>query len=99
MAVKEEPQDPKPIEVEDPFAGLAPVSPTPATKIEAQAAQESILNIMRDKFAVEPRVRVKVHNDGPVPVQINGYSFLIQEGVWVEVPESVRDALDEAGYI
>lgn len=64
-----------------------------------RAAADSMLDIMRKKYAAEPRVRVKVKNDGPVTVQVNGYSFLIRENVWVEVPESVRDILDEAGYI
>jgi hypothetical protein len=32
-------------------------------------------------------------------VQINGYTFTIQKGVDVEVPETVRDILLEAGII
>lgn len=88
-------QDPTPIEVE----AEAPAPVSPSVQAEAQIARQSMLNVMRDKFAVEPRVRVKVKNDGPVPVQINGYSFLIQQDVWVEVPESVAEILDEAGYI
>lgn len=62
-------------------------------------ARQSLLAKMRSKFAAEKRVRVKVHNDGPVTVQINGYTFLIREGVPVEVPESVAVLLDQAGYI
>lgn len=94
---KEEPQDPTPIEVDAPPA--QPGAPTPAVQAAAILAQQSMLNVMRDKFAKEPRVRVKVHNDGPVSVQVNGYSFLIREGIAVEVPESVADLLDAAGYI
>jgi len=59
----------------------------------------SMVDQMRDKFAAERRVKVKVHNDGPVSVQVNGYTFLIREKVTVEVPESIRDILDDAGYI
>lgn len=70
-----------------------------ADPILTRAAVDSMLDVMRKKFAAEPRVRVKVKNDGPVPVQVNGYSFLIRENVWVEVPESVAAILDEAGYI
>lgn len=70
-----------------------------ADPVITRAAQDSLIDVMRKKFAAEPRVRVKVKNDGPVPVQVNGYSFLIRENVWVEVPESVAAILDEAGYI
>ena len=92
------PQDPTPIEVEG-----APVettgAPTPAVRAAALASQQSMLNVMRDKYAKEKRVPVKIHNDGPVQVQVNGYSFLIRENVRVEVPESIAQILDEAGYI
>lgn len=92
----EQPSDPTPIEVEAP-----PSSAGPSAAVQTQAilAQQSMLNVMRDKYASEPRVRVKVHNDGPVSVQVNGYSFLIREGIAVEVPESVAELLDAAGYI
>ncbi len=92
------PQDPTPIEVE---AAPAEAAGAPSAKVRAAAleSQQSMLNIMRDKFASEKRVPVKIHSDGPVQVQVNGYSFLIRENVRVEVPESVRDILDEAGYI
>ena len=94
--VKEVPQDPAPIEVEAP---AAPAAPSPAVQTQATIAQQSMLNVMREKFAAERRVPVKIHNDGPVSVQVNGYSFLIRENVKVEVPESVAELLDEAGYI
>lgn len=90
-------QDPTPIEI--PGAPAAVPGPSAAVQLEATVGRESMLNVMRDKFKTEKRVRVKVKNDGPVPVQINGYSFLIMENVWVEVPESVADILDAAGYI
>jgi hypothetical protein len=96
MATKELPQDPSPISVDD---EAAPAGPSGAVVTEATITQQSMLNVMRDKYAVEKRVPVKVHNDGPVQVQVNGYSFLIREGVKVEVPESVAAILDEAGYI
>ena len=98
MATKELPQDPTPIAVDEVITGSSSAVPA-SVQTEATIAQQSMLNVMRDKFATEKRVPVKVHNDGPVQVQINGYSFLIREGVKVEVPESVRDILDEAGYI
>lgn len=95
-------QDPTPIEIEDPVTGeIAPAAPAAsgAARAGATSAQVSMLNVMRDKYAKEKRVRVKVHNDGPVQVQVNGYSFLIRENVPVEVPESVAEILDAAGYI
>jgi hypothetical protein len=93
-------QDPAPIEV--PGLAAGPVSPagiSPKVQQVAMESQQSMLNIMRDKYATEKRVPVKVHNDGPVFVQVNGYSFLIRENERVEVPESIAQILDEAGYI
>lgn len=97
---KEVPQDPQPIVVDDPVAPAAPAThPSGEVQTNATVLQQSMLNVMRDKYKAERRVAVKVHNDGPVSVQVNGYSFLIREGVRVEVPESVAEILDEAGYI
>lgn len=97
---KEVPQDPQPIVVDDPIAP-APTAPQPDAQVKTNATllQQSMLNVMRDVYKAEPRVRVKVHNDGPVQVQVNGYSFLIREGVPVEVPESIAAILEDAGYI
>lgn len=88
-------QDPQPIEVDAPAESAATAAPSGS----AIVAHESMIAQMRRKFANEKRVRVKVHNDGPVPVQVNGYTFVIRENVWVEVPESVAAILDDAGYI
>jgi hypothetical protein len=96
-ASKETPQDPTPIEVEGAPVSV-PASP-PSAVAQATSGRVSMLNIMRDKFKNEKRVRVKVHNDGPVQVQVNGYSFLIRENTPVEVPESVAEILEDAGYI
>lgn len=89
MATKEAPAAEAQVEVIEPKAD----------PVVTRAAADSVLDVMRKKYAAEPRVRVKVKNDGPVTVQVNGYSFLIRENVYVEVPESVRDILDDAGYI
>ena len=94
---KEVPQDPTPIVVDE--APAAAPAPSAKVQTEATIAQQSMLNVMRDKYKAERRVKVKVHSDSPVSVQVNGYSFLIREGVSVEVPESVAEILDEAGYI
>jgi len=92
-----EPQDPTPIEVEE-APRYAP-APSPKVQTDATLAQQSMLNVMRETFADQKRVRVKVHNDGPVTVQVNGYGFLIAEDQWVEVPEQVAEILEDAGYI
>ena len=88
-------QDPEPMLADAP--ATAPVST--AVQTQATVTQQSMLNVMRDKYAKEKRVRVKVKNDGPVSAQVNGYTFLIRENEWVEVPESIAELLDAAGYI
>lgn len=92
-----QPADPTPMDV-DSVGEVAPAVP-PAATAAATVGRQSMLAVMRDKYAKEKRVKVKVHSDGPVQVQVNGYSFLIRENVTVEVPESVAELLDQAGYI
>lgn len=74
-------------------------APSPTVKTDAEAARLSLIDQMRDYFKAQPRVRVKVHNDADVPVQVNGYTFIVQAGVPVDVPEDVAKLLEEAGYI
>lgn len=38
-------------------------------------------------------------DDIPVPVTVNGYTFLILRGQAVEVPQSVAEILEESGYL
>lgn len=73
------------------------VEPVPQTHPEI--ARMSTLDKMRDYYKTSPRVRVKIRNEGDVPVQINGYTFVIQSNVAVDVPEDVATLLEEAGYI
>ncbi len=68
-------------------------------KTEQEVARMSRIDEMRDYFKGQKRVRVKVRNDSDVPVQINGYTFIVQANVAVEVPTDVADILEEAGYI
>lgn len=97
-SVADQMQDPEPIVV--PGSSDAPeVAPSAAVQTQATIAQQSMLNVMREVFSKQKRVRVKVRNDGPVPVQVNGYTFLIRENVPVEVPEQVAEILEDAGYI
>jgi hypothetical protein len=72
-------------------------------KTEQEFARMSRIDEMRAHFKKQKEkgdyVRVKVRSDSDVPVQINGYTFIIQANVPVDVPREVRDLLEEAGYI
>lgn len=67
--------------------------------------QKEIHKAMKEAFAKEKRVRVKVPVDALNPkdlnvtVQVNGYTFLIKRGETVDVPESIANILSEAKYI
>lgn len=51
------------------------------------------------------KVRIKIpadklnKEDVIVPVCINGYTYQIKRGEWLEVPEEVAKILDDAGYM
>jgi hypothetical protein len=72
---------------------------TPKAKTELEAKRLSLIDTMRDHFKDMPRRRIKVRNDADVPVQINGYTFIVAANVPVDVPVQVADMLEEAGYI
>ena len=94
-------EQPSPMVPDEPVVGT-PANPDTGTAKAAQAAQVSNISRidkMRQHFLKQPKRRVKVRNDGPVRVQVNGYSFLIQPNVVVEVPEQVAQLLEEADYI
>jgi len=78
-------------------------TPVPKTldqvSLELTAARQSMIDNMRDHYKGMKRVRVKVRNDGDVPVQVNGYTFIIQCNVDVDVPEEIANILREADYI
>lgn len=87
---------------------MAPRTPVPEATVsnppadpmrEAEANRASLIDQMRDELNSQPKVEVKVKNDADVPVQINGYTYLIQPNVKVRVPQSVATLLEEAGYI
>ncbi len=56
-------------------------------------------------YAKEPKRKIKIYlpkdskDTAPVPVIINGYSYFINKGETVEVPESVAKILENANYI
>lgn len=66
---------------------------------EVGARRDSLLDRMKAHYAQAKRVPVKIRGDQDAFVQINGYSFHIQKGVRVEVPEDLVPVLDEAGYL
>lgn len=68
-------------------------------KTEQEVARVSRLDTMKAYFKEQPRTRVKVRNDGDVSVQINGYTFVVQANVFVDVPIDVAAALEAADYI
>ena len=91
---------PKPMaESADAPAEVIAPQPSPAAKTEAEVARLSLIDQMKVYFKNQPRVRVKVHNDADVPVQINGYTFIVMANVPVDVPQDVADLLEAAGYI
>ncbi len=55
-------------------------------------------------YSKEKKVRIKIpvinkKDKAPVPVCINGYVYVIERGVSVEVPQTVADVLEKAEYI
>lgn len=55
-------------------------------------------------YAREPKVRIKIASNGKkgdevIPVCINGYNYFINRGQTVEVPQTVADILEGAGYL
>ena len=68
--------------------------PTPINTV----TRESEVQRMKAHFAAQKKVKVRIRpEDGEQWVQINGYTFLIQPGEWVKVPEQVYEALVNKG--
>lgn len=74
----------------------------PAAKIEDQRGRrDSMIAVMREKFANEKQVEVRVREeDGSQFVQINGFSYRIfPSDEYQKVPESVAAQLRLRGVI
>ena len=76
------------------------VSPTlSSSELEQAVLSTKELLARQEKF----KVRIRKDDNPKAPnyetVQINGYTFTIMKGIDVEVPQSVRDILIEAGII
>ena len=58
-----------------------------------------------EELAKGEKVRIRLPKDKlnkedvVVPVCINGYTYQIKRGEWVDVPEEVARILEEAGYM
>ena len=56
-------------------------------------------------LAAQPKVRVRIpknelnEDDRVVPVSVNGYNYFINRGESVEVPQTLAELLEGAGYI
>jgi hypothetical protein len=73
-------------------------APTADKATSAEERQDKFTeNTMREYFASRPKVTIKTREDEWV--QVNGYTFIIQAGQRVEVPQDVADILEEAGRI
>lgn len=68
----------------------------PDVAAEAKAHQ-SMIDTMRDHFAAQPKRRIRVQEEQFV--QVNGYSFRILPGEFVQVPEQVAQMLEDSNRI
>lgn len=60
-------------------------------------AEADLMTKMRDYFASQKKVTVKVREQAWV--QVNGYTFIIEPDQRVEVPSDVADLLEARGLI
>ena len=82
-------------------------SHAPASQpIVSEASFARDVDATKAALDAQPKKTVRLHQvpadstDRPLPdeyVEINGHGYLIQRGVDVEVPESVREVLIQAG--
>lgn len=74
-------------------------------KVITEADIDRMAKEAGERIKSEKKVSVKIQKDplnpkdGVVPVCINGYFYQIKRGEKVEVPETVADILENAGYI
>jgi len=56
--------------------------------------------MMKAYFGAQKKVAVRILKDkGDAFVQVNGYTFIVQAGAKVEVPEQIAQMLEDGGYI
>lgn len=82
-------------------------NPKKSAPVEQEADLEQAIRDIKATLDAEPKRSVKLYQvppgstDAPLPdlpVQINGYVYQIKRGVSVQVPETVADIIEEAGY-
>lgn len=88
---------------------MATVRKTEELKEEALPVSDTTFDADSKKwgklYASEPKRRIKIHlpknsrDLSPVPVCINGYTYFINKGEYVEVPETVAKILEKGNYI
>lgn len=74
--------------------------------VDAASSEQESIKAQLDAMPKQ-RVRIPIPADMDpekakklfVPVQVNGYTYQIMRGEWVEVPTVVADILAEANYI
>ena len=74
-----------------------------------EAKEKKAAANIKEQLDAMPKVRVRIQIPTDmdqvkakqlfVPVQVNGYTYQIMRGEWVEVPQVVADILAEANYI
>lgn len=78
---------------------------TKTATINADMVGEIVEKETGAELAKGKKVRIRLpidklnKEDVIVPVCINGYTYQIKRGEWVEVPEEVARILEEAGYM
>lgn len=76
-----------------------------AVEAKGRTAAQKLVKGMKEKLAACKKVRIKVpidkqnEKDLYVTAQVNGYTFQIKRGEYVEVPEPVAKQLERAGHI
>jgi hypothetical protein len=68
-------------------------------EIEQVTLNTKALLDKQEKFKIRIRKSSNPKDPNYETVQVNGYTFTIMKGVDVEVPQTVRDILVEAGII
>ena len=72
--------------------------PSPSPIVNVNQGKDSEVKRMEAHFKAQKKVKVRIRpEDGEQWVQVNGYTFLIQPGEWVRVPEQIYDMLVEKG--
>ena len=82
-----------------PAAAIKSATPVPVTADVPTSAEVRIdkftEDTMRAYFASRPKVRIKTQQDEFV--QVNGYTFIIKKGEYVEVPDDIAQMLEDSG--